>query len=146
MISLTQVEASWHVQVRTLAKSIDGRNAELVGGLLGEVGDANFCCLNGLSSVASLPCLGANLPPVHDVALDRHRAVAVRRRPLDGDGGLSLVLHHGVHWSVRRMFPCSWSTGVNLCCLSELFKLGFTAVACISEGLTADCVSLEFIC
>lgn len=85
-ISLTQVEASWNVQIWTLAKGVDSTNTELVAGLFRKVGNGNLCCVDGLSSVASLPRLSANLPPVHDVALDRHRAVTVRRRPLDGDG------------------------------------------------------------
>lgn len=41
--NFTQIEASWHLQVRTLAKVIHGRDAELVAGLLSEVGDTNLC-------------------------------------------------------------------------------------------------------
>lgn len=111
---LTKVEASRHLQVGALAKVIDRGNAELVAGLFGEVADGRLGGDDGFRDIASLPRLGAHLPPLDKVALDGDRAVAVRGTPLEGDGGVSLVLHHGVDWGIWRMLSGSCSQGENV--------------------------------
>ena len=65
-----------------------------------------------------MPLLVAHLPPLDDVALDGHGAIAVRGRPLDGDGGIRLVLHHSVDWGVWRVLSCSYSER-NMCSYVE---------------------------
>lgn len=105
--SLTKVEGSRYLQVGTLPKVINGRDTELVASFFSEVADCKLCCDNGFFSIAPLPHLGTNLPSLYNVAFDGDRAVTVRRRPLNGDGGLCFVLHHSVNWGIGRMLPGS---------------------------------------
>lgn len=105
-VSVTQVEASRHFQIWTLSKVIHSGDAELVASFFCEIADGDLCGRDGFSSIAPLPGLIANLPPLHNVALDGHGTVAVRRGPLDGDGELGLVVYHSIDWGIRRMLPC----------------------------------------
>lgn len=105
-VSVTQVEAPWHFQIWTLPKVIHSRDAELVASFFCETADGDLWGREGFSGIAPLPGLIANLPPLHYVALDGHGTVAVRRGPLDGDGGLALVEYHSIDWGIRRMLPC----------------------------------------
>lgn len=111
--SVTQVEASRYFQVWTLSKVIHGGDAELVASFFSETADRDFCRRNGFASVAPLPGLTANLPPLHSVALNGHGTVAVRRGPLNGDGRLCLVLYHSIDRGIRRMLPCRCRTNVD---------------------------------
>lgn len=105
-VGVTEVEAPWHFQIWTLPKVIHSRDAELVASFFCETADGDLCGRDGFSGIAPLPGLIGNLPPLHYVALDGHGTVAVRRGPLDGDGGLGLVVYHSIDWGIRRMLPC----------------------------------------
>lgn len=102
---VTQVEAPRHLQIWTLPKVVRGGDAELVASFFCETADGDLRGRDGLSGIAPLPGLIADLPPLHCVALDGHGAVAVRRGPLDGDGGLGLVAYHSIDWGIGRMLP-----------------------------------------
>lgn len=104
-IGLTQEEAPGHLQVGTLAKVIHGGDAELVGGFFREAADGDLRGNDGFPGIAPLPCLSANLLLLHNVALDGYRAVAVWRRPLNGEGRVRLVLHHSIDRGIGRMLP-----------------------------------------
>lgn len=85
----------------------------MVASFFSEIADGDLCGRQGFSSVAPLPGLTANLPPLHDVALNGDGTVAVGRGPLDGDGRLGLVLDHSVHRGIGRMLPRRWRTNID---------------------------------
>lgn len=105
-VSVTQVKASRYFQVWTLSKVIHGGDAELVASFFSKTAEGDLCRRDGFSSIAPLPGLIANLPALHDVALNRHGTVAVGRGPLNGDGRLGLVVYHSIDRGIRGMLPC----------------------------------------
>lgn len=104
-VGVTQVEAPWHFQIWTLPKVIRSADAELVASFFCETADGDLRGRDGFPGTAPLPGLIANLPPLHYVGLDGHGTVAVRRGPLDGDGGLGLAVYHSIDGGIRRMLP-----------------------------------------